>query len=254
MARVSSLHQATHCTFPSFLCLTVTTWYGSQPWINVLAFSWLISISATRISDSILPTLIKSMVSTRSSTRIKQSASPERPFSSSTSPESHTAKKDELPPPLPIEKRGLRSDVKKPLERVRFDVFVHILLCVLLVCLAWYTYRTTIVAVDAFSSSGTSHLFSPTSFSAYTNRLWLSIPRQLRWGTQGHDGHSGVTHLDVERRIEELADALGVDPVDFARAIADSVRQLVPPASLSLLANEAKEMSGGRIMDALLDK
>jgi hypothetical protein len=71
---------------------------------------------------------------------------------------------------------------------------------------------------------------------------------------QGHDGHSGGTHLDVERRIEELADALGVDPVDFARAIADAVRQLVPPASLSLLANEAKERSGRRIMDALLDK
>lgn len=71
---------------------------------------------------------------------------------------------------------------------------------------------------------------------------------------QGHDGHSGGTHLDVERRIEELADALGVDPVNFARAIADAVRQLVPSASLSLLANEAKERSGGRIMDALLDK
>jgi hypothetical protein len=58
----------------------------------------------------------------------------------------------------------------------------------------------------------------------------------------------------VERRIEELADALGVDPVDFARAIADAVRQLVPRASLSLLANEAKETGGGRIMDVLLDK
>jgi hypothetical protein len=58
----------------------------------------------------------------------------------------------------------------------------------------------------------------------------------------------------VERRIEELADALGVDPVEFARAIADSVRQLVPRASLSLLANEAKETGGGHIMDVLLDK
>jgi type II secretory pathway component PulJ len=36
MARVSSLHQTTHCTFPSFLCLTVTTWYGSRPLIKVL--------------------------------------------------------------------------------------------------------------------------------------------------------------------------------------------------------------------------
>jgi hypothetical protein len=58
----------------------------------------------------------------------------------------------------------------------------------------------------------------------------------------------------VERRIEELADTLGVDPAEFARAIADAVSQLVPPASLSLLANKARETGGGRIMDVLMGK
>jgi len=58
----------------------------------------------------------------------------------------------------------------------------------------------------------------------------------------------------LERRIEELADTLGVDPVEFARAISDAVRQLVPPASFSLLANEARETGGGRIMDVLMGK
>ena len=191
------------------------------------------------------------MVSTRSSTRIKQSASPERPFTQA-SHESYTAKKDELPPSLPTDQRGVRHDVKKPLEQVRLAAFVNILLCVLLVCLAWYAYRTTIVAYDTFSSTGTYSTFSPTSLSLHTNPLWQFIQRQFHWGVQGHNGHPGEIHLDVERRVEELADALGVDPGDFARAIADAVRQLVPPASLSSLANEAKAKSGGRIMDMLL--
>jgi len=69
---------------------------------------------------------------------------------------------------------------------------------------------------------------------------------------RGIYGHSKVTRPDVERRIEELADALGVNRVDFARAIADAVCQFVPRASLSSLASEAKETGGGRIMDVLL--
>ena len=194
------------------------------------------------------------MVSTRSSTRIKQSASPERPFSQS-SPESHTAKKDDLPPPMSKEERGTRSGVQKPLGQIRLTAFVHVLLCVLLVCLAWYAYRTAIVALDTFTP--TLNAFSATSFSIHSNSLWQFFSRHFRWagsGLVGHDGHSGGTQIDLERRIEELADTLGVDPVEFARAIADAVRQLVPAASLSLLANEARETGGGRIVDMLMDK
>jgi hypothetical protein len=110
--------------------------------------------------------------------------------------------------------------------------------------------------LDVFSP--TSKLSSPfstaTSFSLYTNPLRQFISRQFRWGVQGHGRHSAGTHLNVERRIEELADALGVDPVDFARAIAGAVRQLVPRASLSLLASEAKGTGGGSIMEVILDK
>ena len=248
------LHQATHCAFPSFLCLTVTTWCGSQPLINVLIFSWLILISVTSALElnSSSPHKIQPMVSTRSSTRIKQSASPERPFSQS-SPESHAVKKDDLPPPMSKEERGIRHDVQRPLEQVRLPTFIHILLCALLVCMAWYTYQTTIVALDTFKFN-ISNAFSDTSFySLRSNPLWQFFSRHFRWGGSGL-GHDGGTQLDVERRIEELADTLGVDAVEFARAIADVVRQLVPPASLSLLANEARETGGGRIMDVLIGK
>ena len=195
------------------------------------------------------------MVSTRSSTRIKQSASPERPFSQS-SPESHAVRKDDLPPPMSKEDRGTSSkNFQKPLKQVRLTTFIHILLCVLLVCLAWYAYRTTIVALDTFTST-TSNAFSDTSFSHLSNQLWQFFSKHFRWGGSGlgHDEQSGGTQLDLERRIEELADTLGVDPVEFARAIADAVSQLVPPASLSLLANKARETGGGRIMDVLMGK
>ena len=167
--------------------------------------------------------------------------SPERPFSSAL-PESRTAKKDELPPPRPKKERGIRSDVKKPLEQVRLTTFVHVLICILLVCLGWYTYRTTIFALDAFSPTSTFSAFS-NSFSLYTHPAWQFVSKQFHWGVQGLDRH---TRLDVKRGIEKLAEALRVGPVDFARAIADAVRQLVPRASLSLLANEAEETITGR--------
>lgn len=193
------------------------------------------------------------MVSTRSSSRVKQSASPERLFSQSSPESQQTVRKDDLPPPMSKEERGIRSGVQRPFEQVGLTTFVHILLCALFVCLAWYAYRTTIVALDTYTSS--SNAFSATSFSLHSHPLWQFFSRHVRWGGSsglGHDVHPGGTQLDLERRIEELADTLGVDPVEFARAIADAVRQLVTPASLSLLANEARETGGGRIMDVLM--
>jgi len=181
------------------------------------------------------------MVSTRSSTRIRQSTSPERPSST---------KKDDFPPSLPKEERGIRSDVKKPLEQVRLTSFIHVFICVLLVFLAWYSYRATLVTMDAFKLSTGAYSFPSTaSLSPYTDPIWKFVSRQVIWGVRGHSRHSGA---DVERRVEELAETLGVGPLDFASAIADAVRQFVPPASLSLLASEAKRAGGGPIMDALL--
>ena len=191
------------------------------------------------------------MVSTRSSTRMRQSTSPERP-SSAASHEFRTPKKDDLPPPMPKEERGVRSDVKKPLAQVRLATFVHVLICILLVYLAWYTYRTTVAAVDAFRSTGALPFPSTSSVSAYADPIRKFISGRVSWGVRGYSQFSKGPHADVERRVEELADALGVHPLDFASAIADAVHQLVPPASLSSLASEAKKTGAGRIMEVLL--
>jgi hypothetical protein len=166
--------------------------------------------------------------------------------------ESRTTKKDDLPPPLPKEERGVRADVKKPLEQARLAPFLHVLLSILLVCLAWYTYRTTVAAMDVYKSTGATPLSSAPLSSLYANPVWQFVSKQTSRGMRGIYGHSKVAHPDVERRIEELADALGINRVDFARAIADAVHQFIPRASLSSLARKAKETGGGRIMDVLL--
>jgi hypothetical protein len=184
------------------------------------------------------------MVSTRSSTRIRQSASPERP-STSTAPESRNPKKEDLPPPAqPREERGLRSDIEKPLERVRFSTSIYILICVLLISLAWYTYRTAIVAVDAFRATNDA--------SGWANPIRKFAFGDCKDGFPRYGPKSWCPRSDVERRVEELAEALGVPPLEFASAIASAVRKIVPPASLSSLASEAKKMGSGRIMDALM--
>jgi hypothetical protein len=181
------------------------------------------------------------MVSTRSSTRIRQSASPERP-SFSTASESHNTKKEDPPPLKAKEERGIRTDVQKPLEQVRFSTFIYILICVLLTFVGWYIYRTAIVTLDTFKF---------TNVSGSANPIWKFIVGECKDGSPRYGPKSWCTRSGVERRIEELAEAFGVPPLEFARAIASAVRKVVPPSSLSSLASEAKKTGGGRIMDVL---
>ncbi|KAH9927689.1 uncharacterized protein B0H18DRAFT_1003335 [Fomitopsis serialis] len=61
----------------------------------------------------------------------------------------------------------------------------------------------------------------------------------------GKDGGSG----EVERRIEELAVALGIPSKDLANAIAGAVRDHVPPASLSSIAAHETGEAVGHLVD-----
>lgn len=61
-------------------------------------------------------------------------------------------------------------------------------------------------------------------------------------GTEGGNewqvaGSSGRRELSVEERINELASALGMPSKDLASAIANVVREYVPPASLSSISS-----------------
>jgi NAD/NADP transhydrogenase alpha subunit len=57
----------------------------------------------------------------------------------------------------------------------------------------------------------------------------------------------------VEKHIAALAEELGMGKdSDLAVAIAEVVREHVPPASLSALSASAQETGGSRVVDALL--
>jgi hypothetical protein len=231
-----------HQSFSSFHRLVVTAWPSHRSSINADVSPWLTVSTATSISpDHSNSHKLRVMVSTRSSTRIRQSASPERP-SVTTASGSHTTKKEDLPPAKAREERGIRTNVQKPLERVRFSTFIYILICVLLIFVGWYIYRTAIVTLDTFKV---------TNASGSANPIWEFIIGECKDGSPRYGPQSWCPRSGVERRIEELAEAFGVPPLEFARAIASAVRKVVPPSSLSSLASEAKKTGGGRIMDVL---
>jgi hypothetical protein len=61
---------------------------------------------------------------------------------------------------------------------------------------------------------------------------------------------SGI--LSIEKRIEDLASALGMPAGDLAGAIAVAVREFVPPATLSSISSQAKATPHGTLVDVLL--
>ncbi|TFY57617.1 hypothetical protein EVG20_g8472 [Dentipellis fragilis] len=74
-------------------------------------------------------------------------------------------------------------------------------------------------------------------------------------GARGGAGkEAGSGSGTVESRIEELARALGVKSPELANAIAGAVREYVPPASLSSIANQAKKTGGSKVVEALVGK
>lgn len=79
-----------------------------------------------------------------------------------------------------------------------------------------------------------------------SSRLWFPMSRGDEKKKQGPEEPS------VEERIESLATALGMPASDLASAIAVAVRQHVPPASLSSVANKAQETGGSKLVEALL--
>ena len=61
-----------------------------------------------------------------------------------------------------------------------------------------------------------------------------------------------VPTVSVEDRINQLADALDMPLGDLTRAIAATVREYVPSASLLSVSAEAKKMGGTQVIDHLL--
>ncbi|KAI0032599.1 hypothetical protein K488DRAFT_85705 [Vararia minispora EC-137] len=153
------------------------------------------------------------------------------------------------PPNLPPKKsksdRGVRKDVRPPFARVSLTTFLNLLAAGLLAVLAWYIYHATSLALGMVRDSqpGSMNPFWPLGFS---------------FGSKSHIGSGsrkkgdGMDESMVEVRIAALAEELGMGKdSDLAVAIAEAVREYVPPASLSALSARAQETGGSRIINAL---
>jgi len=68
---------------------------------------------------------------------------------------------------------------------------------------------------------------------------------------RGEESRPGSGPVDVEDRINALADALGMPSKELASAIAGAVKQYVPPASLSSVSSAAASKETGRSSEAL---
>ncbi|KAI0047691.1 hypothetical protein FA95DRAFT_1195525 [Auriscalpium vulgare] len=169
---------------------------------------------------------------------------------SSSSPQTHHSKTD-LPPSKPKEDRGVRSGVSPPLSSITFNNFVHAISFVALLFVAWYTYRATTVAVATVKGGVESAAQSPLlTFIGLGSRKAPSASGASTSG--GADGDSTGAPLSVEQRIEELAKALGVPSPDLSSAIAAAVREYVPPASLSSVAQEARRTGSSDVVEELV--
>lgn len=135
----------------------------------------------------------------------------------------------DLPPQR--DRKGLRS-VSPPLSNVPLSRFNYIFSLLAVAIAAFYVWRIMQWKTEvggwwnlALGKQSTQLQTRDADTGAQTNEganaQWL-----------GSSGDSG----EVERRIDQLAVALGIPSKDLANAIAGAVKNYVPPASLSSVA------------------
>lgn len=143
----------------------------------------------------------------------------------------------DLPPPR--QRQAIRS-VSPPLHNVSMRRFTHYIAFAATLVFALYVYRITQWKAEAGSWWNLALGKKPPAVEnmqqAHAN--WNAA----KGGSGGATGGSAnvktdfAANADVERRINELAVALGLPSKDLASAIAGAVREYVPPASMSSIA------------------
>ncbi|KAI0781710.1 hypothetical protein BC629DRAFT_1289724 [Irpex lacteus] len=130
----------------------------------------------------------------------------------------------DLPPTR--DRKGLRP-VSPPLSNISMHRFNYYLALAGALLLAFYAWR--LVGAKA-QAGGWWNLALGKQPSALSDSSSSS-------GYVGYgEGGKGRENLSVEERINELAHALGMPSTDLANAIADAVREYVPPASIKSIA------------------
>ncbi|KAL1719905.1 hypothetical protein EV715DRAFT_198204 [Schizophyllum commune] len=125
--------------------------------------------------------------------------------------------------------------VKPPLSTVSFSNFIYVLVALLALTAAYFSYRT---------------LQIKTEVGGWWNLALGKRPNYMAPPEGRHPDKIGKHANDdtVESRIEALAEALGIKSNDLASAIAVAVKEYVPPASLSSIASSQT----GDAVDAMI--
>jgi len=135
--------------------------------------------------------------------------------------------KSDLPPPRD---RKMLRPVSPPLSNTPLHRFNYYIALAAVIFFAIYAWRITQWKAEAGSWWNLVLGKKPPAF------------RNVQSGAEGYNppagGSAGVksSGASVEDRINELASALGMPSKDLASAIADAVREYVPPASISSIA------------------
>lgn len=148
--------------------------------------------------------------------------------------------------------RGIQA-VTAPLYKSSTSTFFYVLSTLAVLIFAWYAYKGVSVVSSAVSNAspfGSSSSSSSSSASSSSSPSVNVGERRAGTETAGHDGGE----MSVERRIEELAKAIGLSSKDLASAIAGAVREYAPPASLSSMSKKAEKTGGSQIVDELTGK
>ncbi|KAF8577509.1 hypothetical protein K439DRAFT_1250523, partial [Ramaria rubella] len=125
-------------------------------------------------------------------------------------------------PPTRKGKATAKHKTNLPFSRVRFNTFIYILSGIAFAFIAFNVWRM---------------LQWKTAAGGWWNLALGKRPQSIVSGENGPDlrekGTKVVERDSVEDRINALAEALGLPSHDLASAIADAVKNHVPPASLS---------------------
>ncbi|KZT63252.1 hypothetical protein DAEQUDRAFT_719630 [Daedalea quercina L-15889] len=135
----------------------------------------------------------------------------------------------DLPPER--DRKGLRS-VSPPFSNVSLSRFNYLLGLLATVIAAFYVWRLMQWKAEVGGWWNLALGERPPQLQNRDANTGASASVNANAGQFGNEGESG----EVEKRIEELAVALGIPSKDLANAIAGAVRDYVPPASLSSVA------------------
>jgi len=159
----------------------------------------------------------------------------------------------DLPPPR--QRKALRP-VSKPLSNTRLTSLIYYIAGIALLIGAFYAWRITQWKAEAGGWWNLALGKRPPQMQAQGGGGAKGRPGAFGGGRGSRSGGGGGRaggKGDVEDRINDLAEILGLKPTDLASAISGAVKEHVAPATLSSISSSASAAGAAKTaVDALV--